>query len=279
MKGRLQVKFLDHYYDDPYEWQNFHECAHFLLAGTAAKSSVGTVTQAHVPAIFTVPPTFSAPPPAAVVIKMEDTTSILQDTLRRMESMFAGAIYQNTQGALQFRQYAAPPQQYALLPQQYALLPQQYAPLPQQYAPLPQQYAPLPQNYAASAIPSSAGPRPEQKCHFDGCPHMIRDCPGAADYIGRGLCKRDAASNRIVLPNNAWIPRWTAGNNIKEQIDNYYRQNPVPAAISAAIPLTPTTGIKDVLPHMSQNLLEVVENLHAAVIQALQQALDQKMKK
>jgi hypothetical protein len=118
---------------------------------------------------------------------------------------------------------------------------------------------------------------------------MIRDCPGAADYIGRGLCKRDPASNRIVLLNNTWIPHWMAGNNIKERIDDYYRQNPVPAAISAAIPLTPTTGIKDVLPHMSQNLLEIVENLHAAVstdpdntddneaiIQALQQALEQK---
>jgi hypothetical protein len=61
------------------------------------------------------------------------------------------------------------------------------------------------------------------------------------------------------------------------------------------IPLAPTTGIKDVPPHMSQNLLEVVENLHAAVsadpdntdddeaiIQALQQAqqaLEQKKKK
>jgi hypothetical protein len=120
---------------------------------------------------------------------------------------------------------------------------------------------------------------------------MIRDCPGAVDYIGCGLCKRDLASNQIVLLNNAWIPCWTAGNNIKERIDNYYRQNPVPAAVSAAIPLTPTTGIKDVPPHMSQNLLEVVENLHAAVsanpddtdddeaiIQALQQALEQKKK-
>jgi hypothetical protein len=99
VKGRLQVKFPDHYYDDLYEWQDFHECAHFLLAGTAAESSVSTITQARVPAVFAVPPTFSAPPLAAVVIKMEDTMSILQDTLRRMESMFAGAIYQNTQGA------------------------------------------------------------------------------------------------------------------------------------------------------------------------------------
>jgi hypothetical protein len=117
---------------------------------------------------------------------------------------------------------------------------------------------------------------------------MIRDCPGAADYIGCGLCKKDPMSNQIVLPNSTWIPHWTAGNNIKEQIYNYYRQNPM----LATIPLAPTTSIKDVLPHMSQNLLGVVENLHAAistdpdntdddkaVIQALQQALDQKMKK
>jgi hypothetical protein len=86
------------------------------------------------------------------------------------------------------------------------------------------------------------------------------------------------------------------GNNIKEQLDDYYRQNPIPAAaIPVAIPVAPTTGIKDIPPHMSQNLLEVVENLHAAVsadpdntdddkaiIQALQQAqqaLEQKKKK
>jgi hypothetical protein len=120
---------------------------------------------------------------------------------------------------------------------------------------------------------------------------MIRDCPGAADYVGHGLCKRDLASNQMVLLNNTWIPRWMGGNNIKERIDDYYRQNPIPASVSAAIPLTPTTSIKDVPPHMSQNLLEVVENLHAAisadpdttddneaVIQALQQALEQKKK-
>jgi hypothetical protein len=30
VRSRLQVKFLDHYHDDPYEWQDFHECVHFL---------------------------------------------------------------------------------------------------------------------------------------------------------------------------------------------------------------------------------------------------------
>jgi hypothetical protein len=109
VKSRLQVKFLDHYHDDPYEWQDFHDCVHFLLAGTAADSSVGTIAQAHVPTVFAVPPAFSTPLPVAVIVKTEDTASILQDSMRQIESMFASTIYQNTQGALQSRQYTAPP--------------------------------------------------------------------------------------------------------------------------------------------------------------------------
>jgi hypothetical protein len=149
---------------------------HFPLAGTATESSIGTVTQAHVPAVFTIPPAISTLPPAAVIVKTEDMASILQDTLRRMENMFASTIYQNTHGGA-LAAYT-PPQQYAALP----LLP--------------------------------PGPRPEQKCYFDRCPRMIRDCPGTADYINHGLCKRDPTNNQIVLPNNVWIPRWTTGNNI-----------------------------------------------------------------
>jgi hypothetical protein len=209
VKGRLQVKFLDHYHDDLYEWQDFHECAHFLLAGMTTKSSVGTVTQAHVPTVFAVPPTFSTPPPAAVLVKMEDPVSILQDSLRRMENIFAGIVYQNAHGGAP--EAYAPSQQYATLPQQYAAPPCQYAtPSPQQYS------APPLQSYTASAVPTSTGPHPEQKCHFDRCPRMIRDCPGAADYINRSLCKQDLANNQIVLPNNGWIPHWTTGNNVKE---------------------------------------------------------------
>jgi hypothetical protein len=95
---------------------------------------------------------------------------------------------------------------------------------------------------------------------------MIRDFPGTSEYINRSLCKWDPTNNQIVLPNSVWILRWTTGNNIKECLDDYYRQNLVPAATTpAAIPLAPTTSIKDIPPHMSQNLLKVVENLHAAV--------------
>jgi hypothetical protein len=64
----------------------------------AAKSSVGTITQARVPAVFTIFPAFSTPPPATVIVKTEDTASILQDYLQRMENMFAGVIYQNMHG-------------------------------------------------------------------------------------------------------------------------------------------------------------------------------------
>jgi hypothetical protein len=89
VKGRLQVKFPDHYHD---EWQDFHDCAHFL-AGTAAESSVSTIAQARIPAVFAVPPAFSTPPPVTAVVKTEDTASILQYSMWRIESMFAGAIY------------------------------------------------------------------------------------------------------------------------------------------------------------------------------------------
>jgi hypothetical protein len=149
VKGRLQVKFPDHYHNDLYEWQDFHECAHFLLAGMATESSVGTVTQACIPTILAIPPTFSTPLPAAIVVKTEDTASILQDSLQWMENMFAGVIYQNAHGGAPTAY--TPPQQYAAPPQQYATPPCQYAALP------PQQYSALPlQSYTASAVPVRA---------------------------------------------------------------------------------------------------------------------------
>jgi hypothetical protein len=122
----------------------------------ATESSVGTITQARV--FFTVPPAVSTPPPATIIVGTEDMASILQDTLQRMENMFASAIYQNTDGEAPTAY--APPEQYATLPQQHVTPPQQYATLPRQYAapPLQQYSAPPPQSYTASTIPSSAGP-------------------------------------------------------------------------------------------------------------------------
>jgi hypothetical protein len=68
---------------------------HFLLAGTATEASVSTVPQARIPAVFAIPPAFSTPLPATVIVKTEDTASILQDSLWQMENMFASVIYQN----------------------------------------------------------------------------------------------------------------------------------------------------------------------------------------
>jgi hypothetical protein len=76
---------------------------------------------------------------------MEDTASMLQDTLCCMETMFTGTIYQNMHGV------PAPP--YTLPYLQYAsLLTQTYAPSQQQYTtPPPQCYAILLlQNYNTS---------------------------------------------------------------------------------------------------------------------------------
>jgi hypothetical protein len=67
VKSRLHVKFLDHYHN---EWQDFHKCVHFPPAGTTAKSYFGTITQAHVPTIFAIPPAVSTPPPATVIVKI-----------------------------------------------------------------------------------------------------------------------------------------------------------------------------------------------------------------
>jgi hypothetical protein len=112
VKSRLQVNFPDHYHDDPYEWQDFHKCTYPLLAGTATESSVSTITQARVPTIFTIPPAFSTLLPAAVIVKMEDTASILQDALQRMENMFTSIIYQNMHRGAPAAY--APSQQYAV---------------------------------------------------------------------------------------------------------------------------------------------------------------------
>jgi hypothetical protein len=141
--------------------------AHFLLARTAAKLSIGTVTQAYILAIFTVPPLFSTPLATTVMVKIDDTASILQDTLCRMENMFAGTIYQNTHRGAPAAYTLPLLQAYALMPQQYSiLLLQQYStPQPQQYStPQPQQYSTLLlQSHTTSTVPSSTGPPLEQK--------------------------------------------------------------------------------------------------------------------
>jgi hypothetical protein len=125
----------------------------------AAKSSVSTVTQARVPAVFAVPPAFSTLPQAAIIVKMEDTASILQDLLWRIKNMFTGIVYQTAHGGAstayaQSQQYTAPLQQYTAQLQQYAAPSQQYAtPPPQKYSTPPPQ--PPPPSPALQALAQS----------------------------------------------------------------------------------------------------------------------------
>jgi hypothetical protein len=39
IKTRLQYQQPNHFHSEPYDFQDFHNCAHFLLAGTTAKLS------------------------------------------------------------------------------------------------------------------------------------------------------------------------------------------------------------------------------------------------
>jgi hypothetical protein len=57
-------------------------------------------------------------------------------------------------------------------------------------APPLQQYALPPQSHTASAIPTSTSSHPEQQCHFDGCPRMIRDCLGQWTTLDVASAKR-----------------------------------------------------------------------------------------
>ncbi|MDT7543780.1 MAG: hypothetical protein QOE33_3695 [Acidobacteriota bacterium] len=84
VRTRLQFKFPDHFYDDPYPLEQFHECAHFLLAGTAA----GTVTSA---AISAIPPTRSP----SHVAKTEQKEPSLAEAIREISVQLATAFNQS----------------------------------------------------------------------------------------------------------------------------------------------------------------------------------------
>jgi hypothetical protein len=55
--------------------------------------------------------------------------------------------------------------------------------------------------------------------------HFQRDCPKAAEYVNKGLCKRNS-EGFITLNNGGRISRRTApGRNLKDKIDNWHKVN------------------------------------------------------
>jgi len=72
----------------------------------------------------------------------------------------------------------------------------------------------------------SGSPRPRNTdCIFCSDPnHFYHECPKVAEYIKKGLCKRND-TNQIVLPDGQRVPRFTQGKNLMEKIDNWHKAN------------------------------------------------------
>lgn len=77
VKMRMQYSKPDHFHDDPYDFQEFHNCAHFLLAGTAADQ--GSFTRS----------TCTRPTPEPVVPKAEPPDNGMADLMRLMTQQIA----------------------------------------------------------------------------------------------------------------------------------------------------------------------------------------------
>ena len=76
---RLEVQHPDHYPDDPYDISTFHQCAHFLLAGTAAAPTIGQVSQQRSPPSG--PSTTTATPTPATETTIQRMTTYLQQRM------------------------------------------------------------------------------------------------------------------------------------------------------------------------------------------------------
>ncbi|EJT97413.1 hypothetical protein DACRYDRAFT_111956 [Dacryopinax primogenitus] len=65
-------------------------------------------------------------------------------------------------------------------------------------------------------------------CHFDrvstGCMDKIVTCPGAQKYVEEGLLEKDSTYH--VLTGSQFIPCHWPGQDLKEKVDNYYKDHP-----------------------------------------------------
>jgi hypothetical protein len=114
-------------------------------------------------------------------------------------------------------------------------------------------------------------------CIFCSDPeHYLSSCQHAAEYMQKGLCQK-STDGQIVLPNGARInPREVPGKNLKERIDNWHKNKPLPQVSSNFVGATDVqpayawiddTEEPERMPEMTQREredLQVLENLVAS---------------
>ncbi|EJT98461.1 hypothetical protein DACRYDRAFT_110903 [Dacryopinax primogenitus] len=65
-------------------------------------------------------------------------------------------------------------------------------------------------------------------CHFNGvstgCTDKIATCPGAQKYVDKGLLEKDSTYH--VLAGSQFIPHHWPGWDLKEKVNNYYKDHP-----------------------------------------------------
>ena len=79
----------------------------------------------------------------------------------------------------------------------------------------------------AKASSQSATPKQDKRlCFYDGGDHPARQCETLNNDLKNGLCKRDAVTNRLTLPDGSPILRSLRGNNLAERVANWNKDNP-----------------------------------------------------
>jgi hypothetical protein len=183
---RLQIKFPDHYEDEPYELTDIQAAAKHILHGTPTM-----LNQAASPN-----PTLAYNP----------TTSTMQSNVKK-EQYDLSQYGQATQ---------VPNADSTTLANLVSLLHD----LAKDVKVLKQERNPNTNNGNAYT-----GSR-QQGCNFCSDPnHRLPQCPNLEDYSIKGLCKRDI-KNFITLPDNSNIGRNLLGRNLMERIDNWHKANP-----------------------------------------------------
>lgn len=235
IKARLQYMMPEHFHSDPYDFQTFHDCAHFILAGTAAEPSKAS----RLPAISTTTPRYVSPPAAAPATVPQ-------------YSMPPIAAERYTTPVV-----AAAPTYTPIVPKTEPIDPSVsdlFRLVSQQLSVLTQTLTDREKSNKSRSDKDSkpSGFTPSNyNCLFCDSPnHHIRDCPICDQYIRDGICQRNE-DGRIVLPNGRYIPKVITGKVLKERFDKWHAQYPGNRLVS-------TTSVSaDPAPVVSSNFVSI----------------------